>query len=54
MFPSLACYMRKKATLLNIGGEGSPCYQQIEERGTHEDDADVDQKRGIKVHHSAE
>jgi hypothetical protein len=37
--------MGKKASLINIGGEGSPRYQVIEEKGTHEDDADVDAKR---------
>jgi hypothetical protein len=37
--------MGKKATLINIGGEGSPRYQLIEEKGTHEDDSDIDQKR---------
>ena len=43
--PSFTRYMGKKATLINIGGEGSPRFQLIEEKGTHEDDADVDQKR---------
>jgi len=43
--PSFTRYMGKKATLINIGGEGSPCYQIIEEKGTHEDDADIDEKR---------
>jgi hypothetical protein len=37
--------MGKKATLINIGGEGSPRFQLIEEKGTHEDDVNVDQKR---------
>jgi predicted dehydrogenase len=46
--PSFTRYMGKKATLINIGGEGSPRYQLIEEKGTHEDDADVDQKRASK------
>ncbi len=46
--PSFTRYMGKNATLINIGGEGSPRYQWIEERGTHEDDADVDQKRRSK------
>lgn len=46
--PSFTRYMGKNATLVNIGGEGSPRYQWIEERGTHEDDADVDQKRRSK------
>jgi predicted dehydrogenase len=43
--PSFTRYMGKKATLINIGGEGSPRYQLIEEKGTHEDDADIDKKR---------
>jgi hypothetical protein len=40
--------MGKKATLINVGGEGSPRYQVIEEKGTHEDDADIDRKRESK------
>ncbi len=40
--------MGKKATLINIGGEGSPRYQVIEEKGTHEDDVEIDQKRNSK------
>ncbi|MGH9495623.1 MAG: Gfo/Idh/MocA family protein [Candidatus Sulfotelmatobacter sp.] len=43
--PSFTRYMGKKATLINIGGEGSPRYQLIEEKGTHEDDSDIDRKR---------
>jgi predicted dehydrogenase len=43
--PSFTRYMGKKATLFNIGGEGSPRYQLIQEKGTHEDDADIDAKR---------
>jgi predicted dehydrogenase len=46
--PSFTRYMGKKATLFNIGGEGSPRYQLIEEKGTHEDDADIDRKRESK------
>lgn len=46
--PSFTRYMGKKATLFNIGGEGSPRYQVIEEKGTHEDDADIDAKRAAK------
>ena len=46
--PSFTRYMGKKATLFNIGGEGSPRYQLVEEKGTHEDDANVDQKRASK------
>lgn len=43
--PSFTRYMGKKATLINIGGEGSPRFQLVEEKGTHEDDAEIDQKR---------
>lgn len=46
--PSFSRYMGKKATLFNIGGEGSPRYQLIQEKGTHEDDADIDAKRESK------
>jgi predicted dehydrogenase len=46
--PSFTRIMGKKATLLNIGGEGSPRWQLIEEHGTHEDDFDVDKKRPVK------
>src|SRR3974377_446416 len=40
--------MGKKATIINIGGEGSPRYQLIEEKGNHEDDADIDKQRASK------
>jgi predicted dehydrogenase len=43
--PSFTRYMGKKATLFNLGGEGSPRYQLVEEKGTHEDDPDVDKQR---------
>jgi hypothetical protein len=46
--PSFTRYMGKKATLFNIGGEGSPRYQLIQEKGTHEDDSDIDAKRESK------
>ena len=46
--PSFTRYMGKKATLINIGGEGSPRYQVVEEKGTHEEDSDIDQKRAAK------
>ena len=46
--PSFTRYMGKKASLINHGGEGSPRYQLVEEKGTHEDDADIDQKRESK------
>jgi predicted dehydrogenase len=43
--PSFSRYMGKKATLFNLGGEGSPRYQVVEEKGNHEDNADVDKQR---------
>ena len=43
--PSFTRYMGKKATLANVGGEGSPRYQLVEEKGTHEDDSNIDEKR---------
>ena len=46
--PSFTRYMGKKATLINIGGEGSPRYQLVEEKGTHEDDSDIDRKRASR------
>jgi predicted dehydrogenase len=46
--PSFTRYMGKKATLFNIGGEGSPRYQLIEEKGNHEDNADIDKQRASK------
>jgi predicted dehydrogenase len=46
--PSFTRYMGKKATLINIGGEGSPRYQIVEEKGTHEDDSDIDRKRASR------
>jgi hypothetical protein len=46
--PSFTRYMGKKATLMNIGGEGSPRYQLVEEKGNHEDNADIDAKRASK------
>jgi predicted dehydrogenase len=46
--PSFTRYMGKKATLLNIGGEGSPRYQLVEEKGTHEDNPDIDKSRTSK------
>ena len=30
---------------MNFGGEGSPRYQLVEEKGNHEDRADIDQQR---------
>jgi predicted dehydrogenase len=46
--PSFSRYMGKKATLVNIGGEGSPRYQVVEEKGNHEDNADIDKSRAAK------
>ena len=46
--PSFTRYMGKKATLENVGGEGSPRYKVVEERGNHEDDPGVDKKREEK------
>jgi predicted dehydrogenase len=34
---SFSRYMGKKATLINIGGEGSPCWKVVQEAGNHED-----------------
>ena len=46
--PGFTRYMGKKATLLNSGGEGSPRYQLIEEKGNHEDNAEIDRDRGAR------
>ena len=46
--PGFTRYMGKKATLTNIGGEGSPRYQLVEEKGNHEDNPNIDQTRGAK------
>src|SRR5690349_18319433 len=46
--PGFTRYMGKNATLINLGGEGSPRYQLVEEKGTHEQDADIDEKRKSK------
>jgi predicted dehydrogenase len=43
--PSFTRYMGKKATLINLGGEGSPRYKLVEEGGNHEDNPDVDKRR---------
>jgi predicted dehydrogenase len=43
--PGFTRYMGKKATLINVGGEGSPQYKLIEEVGNHEDNADIDRSR---------
>ena len=49
--PSFTRIMGKKATLMNIGGEGSPRYQVVEEKGNHEDNADIDQARAATYVH---
>src|SRR5947207_9529655 len=46
--PSFTRYMGKNATLMNIGGEGSPRYQLVEEKGTHEDNPNIDTQRPSK------
>ena len=46
--PGFTRYMGKNATLFNIGNEGSPRYQLIEEKGTHENDDNIDAKRKSK------
>jgi predicted dehydrogenase len=43
--PSFTRYMGKKCTLAAIGGEGSPRYEWTEEKGVHEDDPGVYEKR---------
>ena len=43
--PGSTRYMGKKATLVNIGDEGSPRYQFVEEKGNHEDDSTIDKQR---------
>jgi len=46
--PSFTRFMGKKSTLMNIGGEGSPRYRLVEEKGNHEDNPDIDQTRAAK------
>jgi len=46
--PSFTRYMGKKATLFNHGGEGSPRYSVVEEKGNHEDNPSVDKLRESK------
>jgi len=43
--PGSTRYMGKKATIVNIGDEGSPRYQVVEEKGNHEDDSTIDKQR---------
>jgi len=46
--PGFTRIMGKKATLINQGGEGSPRWQMVEEKGNHEDDPTVDTRRAVK------
>ena len=46
--PSFTRYMGKKATLINLGGEGSPRYKLVEEGGNHEDNPEIDKQRREK------
>ena len=46
--PGFTRYMGKKATLVNYGGEGSPRYQLVEEKGNHESDSDIDKERAAR------
>src|SRR5947209_7419893 len=46
--PSFTRFMGKKATLFNHGGEGSPRYSVVEEKGNHKDNPDVDKVRPSK------
>jgi predicted dehydrogenase len=46
--PSFTRWMGKKATLFNVGGEGSPRYELVEEKGNHEDDSNIDRQRASK------
>jgi len=34
--------------MINHGGEGSPRWQMVEEKGNHEDDTNVDRQRAVK------
>ena len=43
--PSFSRYMGTQATLFNFGGEGSPRYQLVEEKGNHEDNPQIDEQR---------
>jgi predicted dehydrogenase len=46
--PGFSRYMGKKATMVNIGGEGSPLYQMVEEKGNHEENANIDKRRAAR------
>ena len=52
--PSFSRFMGKKATLFNIGGEGSPRYQLVEEKGNHEDNLRIDDERKAEYLQSPE
>ena len=45
---SFTRYMGKRATLVDIGGEGSPRYQLVEEKGSHEDNPEIDAQRAAR------
>jgi predicted dehydrogenase len=46
--PGFTRIMGKQATMVNHGGEGSPRWQMIEEKGNREDDPTVDNRRAVK------
>jgi len=46
--PGFTRIMGKKATMVNHGGEGSPRWQMVEEKGNHEEDTSVDSQRAVK------
>jgi len=52
--PSFTRYMGKRATLFNIGGEGSPRYQLVEEKSNHEDNPGIDEQRKAEYLYSPE
>lgn len=43
--PGYTRIMGKKATLFNTGGEGSPRWTMVEEKGNHEQDDNIDDQR---------
>jgi len=45
---SFTRYMGKRATLIDIGGEGSPRYQLVEEKGNHEDNPEIGAQRASR------
>jgi len=45
---SFTRYMGKQATLIDIGGEGSPRYQLVEEKGNHEDNPEIGAQRASR------